>query len=285
MRRRRRPTQKKEKFIMLASSLFVLSALTLTGFYVKERNNNKLEKENSVDFSMLEDTAPDKSDEIADNVDDSNTDLDVAEANTAKAINPQYPDNTVSEKDRYQFSGVPIISDDVPDFEVDDEEALAEVDTKDEEIEKSKETAAPTRALSFSEEEGLTWPIVGNVLINYSMDKTVYFSTLQQYKYSPALVIAATEGENIASAADGKVLEIYTDPQLGNCVKVDLGDGFELIYGQLKDITVKKGDYIDVGKIIGTVSAPTKYYSVEGCNVYFKLTKNGEPINPLNKLS
>ena len=51
--RRRRPNQKKEKFIMLASSLFVLSALTLTGFYVKERNNNKLEKENSVDFSML----------------------------------------------------------------------------------------------------------------------------------------------------------------------------------------------------------------------------------------
>ena len=280
--RRRRPNQKKEKFIMLASSLFVLSALTLTGFYVKERNNNKLEKENSVDFSMLENTAPDKSDEIADNADDSNTDLDVAEANTAKAINPQYPDNTVSEKDRYQYSGVPIISDDVPDFKV-DEEALAEEDTKD--IEKSKETAAPARALSFSEEEGLTWPIVGNVLINYSMDKTVYFSTLQQYKYSPALVIAATEGESIASAADGKVLDIYKDPQLGNCIKVDLGDGFELTYGQLQDISVKKGDYIEVGKIIGTVSVPTKYYSVEGCNVYFKLTKKGEPINPLNRLS
>ena len=36
--RRRRRNQKKEKMLMLFSSLFVLTALTMTGVYVKERN-------------------------------------------------------------------------------------------------------------------------------------------------------------------------------------------------------------------------------------------------------
>ncbi len=121
--------------------------------------------------------------------------------------------------------------------------------------------------------------------MNYSMDKTVYFATLQQYKYSPALVIAATEGEGIAAAADGQVTSVYDDPETGTTVVMNLGDGYELTYGQLTDLTVAEGDVVATGEIIGKVAAPTMYYSVEGCNVYFKLTKDGRPVNPMNRLS
>ena len=58
----------------------------------------------------------------------------------------------------------------------------------------------------------------------------------------------------------------------------------ELTYGQLENITVSEGSYVNVGDGIGTVAAPTKYYSIEGTNVYFKLTKDGEPINPMSRL-
>lgn len=108
---------------------------------------------------------------------------------------------------------------------------------------------------------------------------------MNQYKYSPALVIAATEGETITAAVDGKIVDVFQDAQLGNCVTMDLGDGYELTYGQLTDIAVKEGSYVDNGDIIGKVAAPTKYYSQESCNVYFKMTVNGEPVNPLNRLS
>ena len=47
MRNRHNP--KKEKFIMLASSLLVLSALTLTGVYVKERT--RIQNDNSAELS------------------------------------------------------------------------------------------------------------------------------------------------------------------------------------------------------------------------------------------
>ena len=38
------------------------------------------------------------------------------------------------------------------------------------------------------------------------------------------------------------------------------------------------------GDVIAQVASPTKYYSVEGTNVYFKLTKDGVPVNPMSKL-
>lgn len=138
--------------------------------------------------------------------------------------------------------------------------------------------------LAFSEEDNLVWPIVGDVLINYSMDKSIYFPTLDQYRYHPAIVIAATQGESIGAAANGRVSSVSYDRATGNTVVMELGNGYELTYGQLDNITVSEGSYVNVGDAIGTVAVPTKYYSLEGANVYFKLTKDGEPVNPLTKL-
>lgn len=172
-----------------------------------------------------------------------------------------------------------------------DQEALAAnasdaiARTEEDGLADAKEAMDPAPVLDFTEGDALTWPIVGNVLVNYSMDKTVYFATLQQYKYSPALVIEATEGEGIAAAADGQVTSVYDDPETGTTVVMNLGDGYELTYGQLTDLTVAEGDVVTTGEIIGKVAAPTMYYSVEGCNVYFKLTKDGQPVNPMNRLS
>ena len=55
----------------------------------------------------------------------------------------------------------------------------------------------------FSEDSTLTWPASGAVLIGYSMDQTVFFSTLEQYKYNPALIIGGEVGETISASAAG----------------------------------------------------------------------------------
>lgn len=252
---------KKEKFVMLASSVLVLSALTLTGVYVKERS--RIQNENYAKLSVKE------SEVVTEEATDGSSPV-----NVGTAVNPQVDDALESDFGNYQ--------------------ARLEEEAAMEDEEEAKETAQPQDAtsvnaagsnLTFSQDEGLAWPIVGKVLINYSMDKTVYFATLDQYKYSPGIVIRATEGENITAAADGRVSRIFNDSRLGNCVRVELGDGYELTYGQLGNIELKEGDYMEVGDVIGTVAAPTKYYSVEGANVYFELTKDGEPVDPLNTIS
>ena len=116
------------------------------------------------------------------------------------------------------------------------------------------------------------------------MEQTVYFSTLDQYKYNPAIVIAGEVGEEVWAATDGEVTSIATDAQLGTTVTVNLGDGYEAIYGQLSEVHVKQGDRVEEGYLIGYLGEPTKYYSVEGCNLYFQLLKDGEPVNPLHYL-
>lgn len=137
---------------------------------------------------------------------------------------------------------------------------------------------------SFSQEDMLIWPIDGNVLLNYSMDETIYFSTLDQYKYNPAVVIAGNVGQEVNAAEDGKVTSIKTDSQTGVTVTVSLGDGYEAVYGQLGEVCVTQGENIVEGDIIGYLGEPTKYYSVEGCNLYFQLLKDGEAVDPLHYL-
>jgi len=138
--------------------------------------------------------------------------------------------------------------------------------------------------LSFSAGDNLSWPVEGNVLMNFSMDQTVYFATLDQYKYNPAIIIEGTAGQEVWSAREGKVTSIKTEPQTGITVTVDLGSGYQAVYGQLKDVAVTEGQKVGKGELIGYLSEPTKYYSVEGPNLYFELVKDGKPINPVDFL-
>ena len=116
------------------------------------------------------------------------------------------------------------------------------------------------------------------------MEKPVYFSTLDQFKLSPAIVIQAKQGQNIYSAARGKVTKIEKTQELGNTITVDIGSGYETVYGQLTNIQVKEGDMVEKEAYLADVAAPTKYYSVEGDNIYFALRKDGQPLNPMTKL-
>ena len=77
--------------------------------------------------------------------------------------------------------------------ELDDPAVTAELaeennaaETEETEAAQSIQTTGKAQTLHFSEE--LLWPMEGNVIINYSMDSTVYFPTLDQYKYNPAVI-------------------------------------------------------------------------------------------------
>lgn len=138
--------------------------------------------------------------------------------------------------------------------------------------------------LKFSEADTLGWPVPGNILMNYSMDKTVYFSTLREYKYNPAIVIQAAVNDKVEAAADGIVTEISTNEETGNTVKISLGSGYEAVYGQLKGVELLVGDQVERGDLVGYVNEPTKYYSVEGSSLYFALYRDGKPVDPVNYL-
>lgn len=135
--------------------------------------------------------------------------------------------------------------------------------------------------LNFSEDTLMEWPVNGNILVDYSMDQTTYFATLDQYKLSPAIAVQAVEEAPVLAAAQGEVFSVTHDARTGTTVTMELGNGYQAIYGQLKDLAVSEGDVVGEGDLIGYISEPTKYYSREGSNLYFAMKKDGEPIDPI----
>lgn len=299
MKRRNRSGANKEKAVIILSSVFVLAALTATGLFI--RGTSKEQSDGYVvDFSTIENETK----EFADNSnlqekenigqdvvtsDDLDYDPFFTETNSVHVENPE--DEKEELKEQSQGNSQDTDKDKDKDKETNEknEEGMFDETIDTARLEEMEDTMAIATsiqpALTFGDNDNLAWPIVGNVLINYSMDKTVYFPTLQQYKYNPAIIISAVEGETITAASNGKIISVATDPELGNIVVMELGGGYEATYGQLKDITVSEGGFVNKGDIIGSVAAPTKYYSVEGSNVHFKLTKDGVPVNPMTKLN
>lgn len=147
-----------------------------------------------------------------------------------------------------------------------------------------KEEKKEESKLSFSSDTKISWPVEGNILMNYSMDQTVYSATLDQYCLHPAIVIQADVNDKVQAAADGKVTDLSTNEETGLTVTVDLGSGYTAVYGQLKEVPWEKGEYIKEGETVGYISEPTKYYSVEGSSLYFAMKKDGAPVNPMDYL-
>ena len=133
---------------------------------------------------------------------------------------------------------------------------------------------------SFSESSSLLWPVEGSVVLGYNMDNTIYFPTLEQYQCNPAVIISAPVDAQVLCSAKGVVEDVYEDAVTGTTMIISIGDGYKLAYGQLKELKVGVGEDVEVGSVIGSVANPTKYFTVEGSNLYFKLTKDGEPVDP-----
>ncbi len=139
-------------------------------------------------------------------------------------------------------------------------------------------------ALSFTKESRMSWPVEGDVISSFSMNGTVYFPTLDQYKYNPAMLIRSDVNTPVLAAADGVVLEVSSNEEIGEYVRVALGNEYELVYGQLKAIEMAEGEMVTKGQVLGYVSEPTKYYTVEGNHLYLKMTEGQEALDPLDYL-
>lgn len=308
MRRRGNNGIKKEKIVMLAASAFALTALTMTGVYVNSRQNQSNQDGYNLDLSALDEDTSRQISEIQEQINDqvaqiSGDDLDVEinyEATGAEDVvlpqedisqlNGGNADHASALNERYGMNGGEYT-------EADSENELANMENMDDangitsriaEDENAQTTSAPkleiNNKLDFDQAEGLAWPVVGNVILNYSMDKAIYFETLNQYRYNPSIVIEAVVGEPITAAADGRVLSIKDNVETGGTIICDLGDGYELTYGQLENFTVSEGEFVTRGQIIGYVAEPSIFFSKEGSNVYFELTKDGDPVDPMTML-
>ena len=162
----------------------------------------------------------------------------------------------------------------------DTREVSAESDAMTEDTQEVLSGSVISPTVQFTEDSSLSWPAAGSILMDYSMDGTVYFQTLNEYKYNPALIISSQTGNPVVAAAKGIVESIDINEETGTTLTMNIGDNYELIYGQLKEVAVAQGDVVEQGELLGYVSEPTKYYCEEGSNLYFAMKKDGQVTDP-----
>ncbi len=257
----------------IAAVFVVAAVLGLTGMYLYNGKEKPKEPQQQAAVSDTENTKK----------------KTVAKKETKKEVENKVKKKTeIKEPDTEQTTKVSAVIRPKPQEEpVNTETELAKEEPQQEvaEPEQTKETASSNASVStelhFNIESGLLWPVNGAVIMDYSMDQTVYFTTLDQYKYNPAVIISGNVNDKVSAAATGKITDITTNEVTGCTVTMDLGDGYTAVYGQLKEVPYEAGAILEAGDTIGFVSEPTKYYSLEGSNLYFALEKDGAPVDPV----
>ncbi len=136
---------------------------------------------------------------------------------------------------------------------------------------------------SSNEPEPLTFinPTNGTISKDFCDTTVVWNSTLQQYSTHLGIDFVSSD-LNVYASCDGIVKEVGTDALDGNYVVLTHGDGYETKYMSLDEHTLKVGDSLKQGQLLGQMSTSQGSESLDGNHLHFEMMLNGEYINPLS---
>lgn len=218
------------------------------------------------------------------NTRDNNSDLDNIDNNQSFAGNSdnEGKDATSAPTRVPQITAMPDITN-VPPTPVSDSQSAGSSDVSIIEERPVAENTPTENRIDFNLEDGLAWPVKGDIIMPYSIDHAVYHETLNQFMTNDGLLIDSKNGEIATACSDALVTDIYTDTRRGLCVELSAGD-YTFVYGQLSSSSVNVGDTVNEGVAVGMVGEPTRYYSEEGAHLYFKVMNGDETLDPAELL-
>ena len=133
-------------------------------------------------------------------------------------------------------------------------------------------------AASETESRWFQWPVAGSSTVSLSNPFGARWNPGGQGKtVHNGIDIPGTEGTAILAAADGTVTETGFDPERGNYLLIDHGNGLTTLYAACKEVDVSKGDAVKAGDEIaalGSTGAST------GPHLHFEVRQDGEAQNP-----
>lgn len=100
-----------------------------------------------------------------------------------------------------------------------------------------------------------------------------------------AVDIADRSKPPIWAAADGVVVKASSGTWgggYGNHVIIDHGNGLKTLYAHMDYLTVKVGDHVKQGDVIGRMGNTGRVYGVTGIHLHFEVRKNGVKQVPYN---
>ena len=124
-------------------------------------------------------------------------------------------------------------------------------------------------------------PVSGDSIFGYSMEALSYNQTTRDWRVHNGVDLAAEAGAEVKAAADGEVYTVFEDDAMGTTVVIRHADGYTTKYASLaENVSVKPGDTVTMGQVIGYASDSAIVESTLGAHVHFGVSCNDVPVDP-----
>jgi len=90
--------------------------------------------------------------------------------------------------------------------------------------------------------------------------------------------ISAPYGSPVVATGKGKVVFSGWDGDYGNLVRVAHSDGVQTAYGHMSELSVKVGDTVDKGQVVGKVGSTGRS---TGAHIHYEVLLKGTPVDPV----
>lgn len=122
-------------------------------------------------------------------------------------------------------------------------------------------------------------PLQGKINSGFGYRKDPFKSRVG---FHSGIDIDANYGDPIVATADGTVKKAGWQSSYGKTVVIRHKDGFETIYAHLSKITVKEGQKVKVGEVVGKAGSTGRS---SGTHLHYEVIRDGKHVNPTNFLS
>ena len=156
----------------------------------------------------------------------------------------------------------------------------AKLPTRDTAPAESTEAAEPTAGKLKT-----CLPVQGEVLSPYAMEVLSYNQTTRDWRIHNGIDLAAPAGTQVVAAADGEVYTVYEDDTMGTTVVIRHDGGYTTRYCSLAaEVAVSAGQPVTMGQPIGAVGTTALMENALGSHVHFSVTRDDEPVDPMDFL-
>jgi len=137
--------------------------------------------------------------------------------------------------------------------------------------------ATPAPAKSFD----VALPLAGAWLMPHSPDQAIYDSALNAYTAHCGIDIAASPGDTVFAAAEGKISALYKSGEYGYTLEIEHAGGYLTRYGGLSpDSALSIGQRVYQGAAVASIGDYPCSESHLGTHLHFEITLDGVCLDP-----
>ncbi len=130
-------------------------------------------------------------------------------------------------------------------------------------------------------------PVSGKLAKSHDSEVQVFSNTMQDYRVHLGLDICAAENTPVCAVADGKLVEVWEDDLMGQCVAISHDGDAISVYKNLHLALpdgIKAGVEVKAGDTIGYIGDTAMVELADEPHLHFEMTVAGIQVNPLDYL-